>query len=374
MKLLTEEQLLGVVKGKKVYIYGAGAVADLLIKRLKRYGVAIYIIMDSIGEYSERLKTKVSRFTDISTQINKTDVVIVAATEKDHDDIEKILKEHEIINYHTISDRLYVVMERLVNKRFKLQTHIVEHCNLKCKGCYHFSSLAKEEYLDLKEYERDIKQLSILFEGNIEEILLLGGEPLLHPEVEQFFYITRKFLKKGKIRILTNGLLLFKMSDAFWESIKITNSELWVTKYPVNFDYDKAVEYANTRGVKLSFFTEEPVRTLGHQPLDLAGKRDYINNFLGCYRANNCIDLKHGKVFSCIIPAEIKPFSEYFNTDFEIGPDDYVDIYAVNSAEELLEKMERPMPFCRYCNRDQIDRFGAIPWSQTEYKIEEWTV
>ena len=51
-----------------------------------------------------------------------------------------------------------------------------------------------------------------------------------------------------------------------------------------------------------------------------------------------------------------------------------MDIYEVESAEELLEKLEKPMPFCRFCNRESIDVFGALPWSQTEYKIDEWTM
>lgn len=374
MKLLTEGQLLDVVRGKRLYIYGAGEVADLLIKRLNRYNIINYIVMDSNGEYSERLNIKVSRFSDIVNKIKNTDVVIIATTEKYHGEIEKRLNAYEKINYHTVSNRLYEVMHRLVNKIFKLQTHIVEHCNLKCRGCYHFSSLAKEEYLDLQEYENDIRRLSELFDGKIEEILLLGGEPLLHPEVEKFFSITRKYFRKGKIKLLTNGLLLLKMKDEFWETIRATNAELWVTKYPVNFDYDKAVEHARLHGVELSFFNKEPVRTLGHQPLDLEGKQDYFKNFVGCYRANECIDLKHGKVFSCIIPAEIKPFVDYFKKTIPISLDDYVDIYKVNSAEEMLEKMEKPMPFCRFCNRESIDVFGVSPWSQTEHNIDEWTV
>ena len=374
MKLLTEEQLLDVVKDKDLYIYGAGEAADLLIKRLNRYNIINYIVMDSNGEYSERLNTKVRRFSDIVNKIKNTDVVIIATTEKYHGEIEKMLNAYGKINYHIVSNRLYEVMHRLVNKKFKLQTHIVEHCNLKCRGCYHFSSLAKEEYLDLQEYENDIRRLSELFDGKIEEIFLLGGEPLLHPKVEKFFRITRKYFRKGKIKILTNGLLLLNMKDEFWDTISATDAELWVTKYPVNFDYDKAVEYAKLHGVELRFFNKEPVRTLGHQPLDLDGNHDYVNNFIWCYRANECIDLKHGKIFSCIIPAEIKPFCEYFNKDLEVGKDDYVDIYEVETAEELLEKMERPMPFCRYCNREAIAEFGIIPWRQTKYEIDEWTV
>lgn len=374
MNILTEEQLLKCIKGRYIYIYGAGDCAKLLIKRLDRYGVLEYKVVTSDGKDSGVLGVNVVKFSDVVQQIRDEDIILIATIERHHAEIEQVLKNYTVTNYHTISNRLYNVMYRLVNKIFKLQTHIVEHCNLNCRGCYHFSSLAKEEYIELSEFEKDIKRLSELFNGKIDEVLLLGGEPLLHPKVEEFFYITRKYFVNAKIKILTNGLLLPQKGKSFWESIVETGTELWVTKYPVNFDYDKAVDYAKSMNVELNFFNQEPVRTLGHQPLDLEGKQDYCENFVGCYRANECIDLKHGKVFSCIIPAEIKPFSKYFHKEIHIGSEDFVDIYEVESAEELLEKLEKPMPFCRFCNRESIDVFGALPWSQTEYKIDEWTM
>ena len=33
-----------------------------------------------------------------------------------------------------------------------IETHIVDHCNLKCKGCSHFSGLAQPYFKDLAKY------------------------------------------------------------------------------------------------------------------------------------------------------------------------------------------------------------------------------
>lgn len=63
----------------------------------------------------------------------------------------------------------------------------MEHCNLKCAGCTHFSSIAKEEYLDIGEFQKDITRISELTNSRARFINLLGGEPLLHPQVEAFF-------------------------------------------------------------------------------------------------------------------------------------------------------------------------------------------
>ena len=47
----------------------------------------------------------------------------------------------------------------------QVDIHLVEHCNLNCFACGHFSQLADEEYTDLATYEKDIKQLALLCGG-----------------------------------------------------------------------------------------------------------------------------------------------------------------------------------------------------------------
>ena len=46
-----------------------------------------------------------------------------------------------------------------------IETHIVDHCNLKCRGCSHFSPLAGPYFKDYNEYIKEITQLSKLTDG-----------------------------------------------------------------------------------------------------------------------------------------------------------------------------------------------------------------
>lgn len=57
-----------------------------------------------------------------------------------------------------------------------LETNVVDHCNLNCKGCAHFSNIYDNNYVDLVDYERDIKLISQKF--NVYYFRILGGEPL----------------------------------------------------------------------------------------------------------------------------------------------------------------------------------------------------
>ena len=118
---------------------------------------------------------EVIKFSHVSQSLRDTNALIVVAVREIFcDEIYQSLKQAHISNIVFISNRLACSMERINNLRFKFQTHIVEHCNLKCRGCYHFSALAKEEYLSLEEYAEDIERLGDLFNRNIEEIILLG--------------------------------------------------------------------------------------------------------------------------------------------------------------------------------------------------------
>ena len=63
---------------------------------------------------------------------------------------------------------------------------IVDHCNLNCKGCGHFSPLAPKSFLDIETFENDLRRLNGLLNGNIYCFELMGGEALLHPQLEDF--------------------------------------------------------------------------------------------------------------------------------------------------------------------------------------------
>src|SRR3990172_2333761 len=112
-----------------------------------------------------------------------------------------------------------------------VETHLTDHCNLNCKGCDHFSPIAPKWYCDLEDHARDMRQLSRLF-SNIEKIRLMGGEPLLHPEVNTFLAVTRKYFPRSDIRLVTNGVLLQKMSRNFWEACKENKIIIDISIYP----------------------------------------------------------------------------------------------------------------------------------------------
>ena len=77
-----------------------------------------------------------------------------------------------------------------------------------------------------------------LFKDKIGKLMLLGGEPLLNPNIVPIMHMSRKILGNScTIKVITNGLLLPKMKDEFWDECISSNIALEYTKYPVQFDY-----------------------------------------------------------------------------------------------------------------------------------------
>lgn len=52
-------------------------------------------------------------------------------------------------------------------EKIRFIVDIVDHCNLNCKCCGHFSPLAPKGFLDINTFERDLKRLHELLYGHI---------------------------------------------------------------------------------------------------------------------------------------------------------------------------------------------------------------
>lgn len=56
-----------------------------------------------------------------------------------------------------------------------------------------------------------MKRLSSITEVNT--LRLMGGEPLLHPKMVEFFIIARSFFPSSEIVLVSNGTLLKTLTD-----------------------------------------------------------------------------------------------------------------------------------------------------------------
>lgn len=243
---------------------------------------------------------------------------------------------------------------------------------MSCAGCAHFSPLCSEEFADIKETEDDFARLSQLFDGEVEYIHLIGGEPLLHPKIGEFALLARRYFPIGRIEIVTNGLLLPKLKDDFWKACRNSNVIISVTRYPTSFAYDDLPALAALHGVKFQFFNKSGEETVSFNKLKLSllGGHNPNHSFINCYLANECIFLQHGRLYPCSIISHIRYFNEYFNQEIPVRDEDSIDIYAAKSKKEILDFLAQPVPFCSHC--DIAGRKHSLPWSPSGRDISEW--
>jgi MoaA/NifB/PqqE/SkfB family radical SAM enzyme len=251
-----------------------------------------------------------------------------------------------------------------------IDIHLTEHCNLNCAYCCHCSTIAEPEFLDIKQFERDIARLSMLANGRIEGILLLGGEPLLNPDVIRIVQITRQYVPKGRINILTNGILLAKMKADFWDTCQNNDVTIHISRYPIKLDTDKIFKIAKQYEVNVLWFSTRGRNNRDDvfrvQKFDMSGKRDIYKAYENCVCRS--MFLKDGNIYLCPPMPSSRHLEKRFGIKFDVSKEDFLSLDNVNNLQEILDFISRPTPFCRYCTFEN----QFIPWKISEKKSEEW--
>ena len=257
-------------------------------------------------------------------------------------------------------------------KRLRFETDVVRHCNLNCKSCHHFSPIAELCYVKKEDFEKDFARLSQLAGRNNQNIDIMGGEPLLHPEISTLVQIARKYFD-GPVNIITNGILLEKMNEAFWESCGKNNIHIIITSYPVKLNVKRIKELAKKYNVALKIRTRLMNKYAWCKlPFDLSGKQSVVENRNLCLTVNTCIFLKDGRLSTCCLPLVADRFNNYFAKDAGAGMEatdyDSIDIHKAKEIGEIYEFLCKPMQFCRYCREKswEID----IEWGIKKKKYQ----
>lgn len=247
-----------------------------------------------------------------------------------------------------------------------LETHINDHCNLNCKACNNFAPWVRERVVSsVDSLENDIKKLSSHY--NIGRLFLLGGEPLLEEKlVIDSLNVCRRVLPDTEIRLLTNGLLVPKMSKTLWNSVNQNNIIIFVTQYPPTIKILKTIQSVfienNVKyilGAEVSFFEKRWTKN----PLENAAYNADMCPSSGCHYFGN------GIISKCPDAATIK----YVDSLRVIGEKSIINIDGINGSWELCHELDNPSDMCRYCS---IERTEILPWEPIKKNpdIKDWLV
>jgi hypothetical protein len=184
----------------------------------------------------------------------------------------------------------------------------------------------------------------------------MGGEPLLHPDPAAFITKTKSIFPKSCLHFVTNGTLLSKASQTFWDACRETNTIIDVTVYPPL--RQRVAEWrslCDAQKVKLNLSNEIHTFLVF---LNLRGNSDEKKSFNLCRSSYFCPFLRDGHLYTCAMPALIHYYNNRFG--YQIPADRGINIHSQSvSGKGILQYLNKPTVTCKWCSYD----FVPFPWS-----------
>jgi len=232
-----------------------------------------------------------------------------------------------------------------------LEVHIVDHCNLRCHACCSLSPHLPKWFIDPADLERDLQ----LAKGALEPrfLKLVGGEPTLHPALDECLAIARRVAIAPVVSVTTNGFLLPRASDRFWQGLQA----LTVSLYPQPRLPDKTIALIKERAA----YHQVPVNwkqqdefvqmDLDKSRPDLSLTREIYDE---CWLRRRCHIVSRGRFYTCTRPPH---FAIFHGCDAGFEGDGLLLDAFPDMGERLRAYLQRPEPLkaCSIC------RGGSAP-------------
>jgi hypothetical protein len=232
-----------------------------------------------------------------------------------------------------------------------LEYSVSYHCNLRCAGCSHLSPFQPKKFPSLKSFRSDIIKLGEVL--HTSEIRLLGGEPLLNPQIDEYIKEAKKSGIADIVAVTTNGLFLHNMSDDFWNNIDIVR----ISAYPGYELKDERIkiikEHAEETNTVLELDLKSSFRTtITTKP----HPKDWVTGmiFRTCKNVHlwHCHMIHEGKLYKCAVP----PFLPPYLSKLEIYDyDPAIDAFDIHNSSDIYKDLKRfltsqeTINACRYC-------------------------
>lgn len=215
-----------------------------------------------------------------------------------------------------------------------LEANVVTHCMNKCCNCSHASPWNKPYFMPVEVLEQDLATLAQFM--RVKQFFLLGGEPLLHPQILDLLDVANASPIASETCVLTNGRLFSRMPQEFWTKFDF----LRISAYP---NLDRAeISLAEGKSKQFGFgMGVDWISTFWQQFEKSEGK-----HFLQCPWRERCLTVHHHYLYLC-------PAAAFFPEAF-MGMDKSPDGLALDglTEEKLAAYLDRKEPFetCKICH------------------------
>ena len=252
----------------------------------------------------------------------------------------------------------YGIVDGKVQTR-ALEYHIADHCNLRCDHCCSFSPILKKWFADPLEFGSDLRAVSRVVMPQFLKIV--GGEPLLHPELERLLGIARSLQVGRRIQLTTNAFLIGRLTPRAWDCLDVLAVSLYPEPgLPKNLIRFIARE-ARKRNIEVSWKVQDKFTCLDRS--ELANYAEAEKTFEQCWIRHRCHSIKKGRFYCCTRPQYVQKFASdpqkfladgFVVSDLDRDREEELncDLPGDAPAMRLKQYLERsePLSTCFLCN------------------------
>lgn len=251
-----------------------------------------------------------------------------------------------------------------------LETMATQACNLSCEGCTNYSDLDHPGYVTWADMKSQLTPwLQVL---DIPDFGIIGGEPLLNPEIRSWLTGLRELMPNSQIRFTTNGLLLSRNLDLLDLAHDVGNLVFKITLHRETnklkevvdrifkkFDWQPVIEHGINRW-----------RTTRDLRLQINRPTHFIKTFQGSYAdmmpynsdpssafeiccQQTCPLLHNSKIYKCSTQGLLRETLARFNDpNIEQWRPYLVNGIGINETErlaQLVDNFGKPHDICQMC-------------------------
>lgn len=252
-----------------------------------------------------------------------------------------------------------------------LETMITQVCNLSCVGCTNYSDLYHNGYVTWGEGKKQLEEwLKII---DIPDFGIMGGEPLINPQVNKWLVGVRELMPNTQIRFTTNGLLMHKHKDIIKLMHELGNVVFKITVHtPENNSLKTTIDniFNEFKWTEVTEFGIKRWKTSNDLRLQINYPTTFTKTFNGNYAnmtpfnssphkafdacvQQTCPLLYKGKIFKCSTAGLLKntlAFNNINNDTWDRFIDDGISTSSKTDViNEFIENFGKPNRICKQC-------------------------
>lgn len=347
-----DEQIDGFV------IYGCGPVGNYLgAEVLPDIGVKVLGYLDDFRDCGWWNGIKLLSLAEIKASYRKVCIIITSQHRRSIDDLKTRIQyeledigdvlEKDIFLYvsHNISmdkDRSF-----MGNVFGKMDLVVTNCCTLRCKGCSELIPyVTNKEHFDIQDVKKDISRINELVDY-ISVLEIMGGEPLLYPDLPELIDYISSLSNIYMIMIDTNGTV-FPRKETL-EAISRNHVIVHITDYgDVSTQKDTLLNACRKKEIYCTMYQVDKWDDFG----ELKEYTSIEDNakFESCFAVNDCSNVYQGRWHIC--PRDTKLADLGFTSLCE---GEFIDLHSEipvgkkrQKMHELLNRKEA-IAACRFC-------------------------